>query len=44
VLPFPATPSGSKAGPTIADSVYSPKKPVRRLAHDPSTTLKAAKT
>lgn len=30
-LPFPPTPSGSKAGPTIAQSVYSPKKPVSRL-------------
>lgn len=30
-LPFPPTPSGSKAGPTIADSVYAPKKPVRHL-------------
>jgi arylsulfatase A-like enzyme len=30
-LPFPPTLSGSKAGPTIAQSVYSPKKPVSRL-------------
>jgi arylsulfatase len=30
-LPFPPTPSGSKAGPTIAQSVYSPMKPVSRL-------------
>ena len=30
-LPFPPTPSGSTAGPTIADSVYSAKKPVRHL-------------
>ncbi|MBP9593079.1 MAG: arylsulfatase [Steroidobacteraceae bacterium] len=31
-LPFPDPPSASKAGPTIAESVYSPAKPVRRLA------------
>jgi arylsulfatase len=30
-LPFPATPSGSKAGPTIAQSAYSPRKPINRL-------------
>ena len=30
-LPFPPTPSSSKAGPTIAQSVYSPSKPVSRL-------------
>lgn len=30
-LPFPPTPSGSKAGPTIAQSAYSPKKAVSRL-------------
>jgi arylsulfatase len=30
-LPFPAAPSGSKAGPTIGQSVYSPSKPVNRL-------------
>jgi arylsulfatase len=30
-LPFPPTPSGSKAGPTIAQSVYAPKKPVSHL-------------
>lgn len=30
-LPFPQAPSGSKAGPTIAQSTYSPQKPVRRL-------------
>jgi arylsulfatase len=33
-LPFPAQPSGSKAGPTIKESVYSPAKPVQRLAAD----------
>lgn len=33
-VPFPPTPSGSKAGPTIAESVYSPAKPVRRLPDD----------
>jgi arylsulfatase len=31
VLPFPAQPSGSKAAPTIAESVYSPAKPVQHL-------------
>lgn len=30
-LPFPPKASGSKAGPTIAQSVYSPKKDVSRL-------------
>ncbi|UTF58945.1 arylsulfatase [Gilvimarinus sp. DA14] len=30
-LPFSPTPSGSKAGPTIADSVYSPQKPKQHL-------------
>jgi arylsulfatase len=30
-LPFPPTPSGSKAGPTIAESVYSPKPAASRL-------------
>jgi len=30
-LPFPAMPSSSKAGPTIAESVYSPAKPVDHL-------------
>ena len=30
-LPFPPKTSGSKAGPTIAQSVYSPKKDVSRL-------------
>ncbi len=33
-LPFPAPPSGSKAGPTIAQSVYSPSKPVGHLPAD----------
>jgi arylsulfatase len=31
-LPFPAQPSASRAGPTIASSVYSPAKPAQRLA------------
>ncbi|MGH8203531.1 MAG: arylsulfatase [Steroidobacteraceae bacterium] len=30
-LPFPVQPSSSKAGPTIAESVYSPAKPASRL-------------
>ena len=30
-LPFPQAPSGSKAGPTIAQSKYSPQKPAPRL-------------
>src|SRR5690606_28447356 len=30
-LPFPAAPSGSTAGPTIAESNYAPKPPARRL-------------
>jgi arylsulfatase len=30
-LPFPAPPSPSKAGPTIAESVYKPAKPVTHL-------------
>ena len=30
-LPFPSAPSGSKAGPTLAQSVYSPNKPVSHL-------------
>ena len=30
-LPFPATPSGSTAGPTIAQSRYAPNKPVSHL-------------
>lgn len=30
-LPFPATPSGGKTGPTIKESVYVPRKPVQRL-------------
>lgn len=33
-LPFPEPPSGSKAGPTLAESVYSPAKPVERLPAD----------
>ena len=39
-LPFPPTPSGSKAGPTIAQSVYSPKKAVSRLpANSPNVLI-----
>jgi arylsulfatase len=38
-LPFPAMPSSSKAGPTIAQSVYSPAKPVRRLPADAPNVL-----
>jgi arylsulfatase A-like enzyme len=30
-LPFQPTPSGSKAGPTLAQSVYSPSKPISHL-------------
>ena len=30
-LPFPPTPSGGKAGPTIATSTYAPNKPVNHL-------------
>lgn len=33
-LPFPPLPSGSKAGPTVGQSVYSPKRPVDRLPAD----------
>jgi len=33
-LPFPATPSGSTAGPTIAESTYSPRPPQSHLAAD----------
>lgn len=38
-LPFPATPSGSKAGPTIAESVYSPTRPASRLPADSPNIL-----
>lgn len=38
-LPFPPTPSGSKAGPTIATSNYSPAKSVRHLADDAPNIL-----
>ncbi|MEX1039360.1 MAG: arylsulfatase [Pirellulaceae bacterium] len=38
-LPFPPTPSGSQAGPTIADSVYKPAIPVRHLAADAPNVL-----
>ena len=30
-LPFPPTRSGSKAGPTLSQTVYSPNKPVSHL-------------
>ena len=33
-LPFPPTPSGSKAGPTIAESTYSPLPPQSHLPAD----------
>jgi arylsulfatase len=33
-LPFPEPRSSSKAGPTIAESVYSPAKPARRIPAD----------
>lgn len=33
-LPFPAPPSGSKAGPTIAQSAYTPAKPIQHLSPD----------
>jgi arylsulfatase len=39
ILPFPAQPSGSKAGPTIAASQYSPAKPVQHLAADAPNIL-----
>jgi arylsulfatase len=38
-LPFPDPPSGSKAGPTIAESVYSPAKPTPRLRADAPNVL-----
>lgn len=38
-LPFPPPPSSSKAGPTIAQSVYKPEKPVRRLPADAPNVL-----
>ncbi|TXL70556.1 arylsulfatase [Vineibacter terrae] len=38
-LPFPPVPSGSKAGPTIAQSVYAPAKPVDRLPADAPNVL-----
>jgi arylsulfatase len=38
-LPFPPVPSGSKAGPTIAQSVYTPAKPVPRLPADAPNVL-----
>ena len=38
-LPFPATLSGSKAGPTIAQSVYAPNKAARRLPTDAPNIL-----
>ncbi len=38
-LPFPSAPSASKAGPTIAQSVYAPAKPVARLPADAPNVL-----
>jgi arylsulfatase len=38
-LPFPAMPSASKAAPTIAESVYSPAKPVQRVSADAPNIL-----
>lgn len=39
ILPFPASPSGSKAGPTIKESIYAPAKPARHLAGDAPNVL-----
>lgn len=38
-LPFPPTPSGSKAGPTIADSTYSPLPSQSHLPADAPNIL-----
>jgi arylsulfatase len=38
-LPFPPTPSGSKAGPSIAESIYKPEKPVHHLPADVPNVL-----
>ena len=38
-LPFPRTPSGSKAGRTIAESIYSPQPTPRRLPADAPNIL-----
>lgn len=38
-LPFPAAASGSKAGPTIAQSKYAPRPPVQHLAKDAPNVL-----
>ncbi len=38
-LPFPPPPSPSTAGPTIAQSVYKPDEPVRRLPADVPNVL-----
>lgn len=38
-LPFPQPPSGSKAGATIADSVYSPNPPASHLPDDAPNVL-----
>lgn len=38
-LPFPDPPSPSKAGPTIAESVYKPAKPVHHLPADAPNVL-----
>ncbi|MCY4727063.1 arylsulfatase [Nocardioides sp. STR2] len=39
VLPFPPTPSASRAGRTMQDSVYEPRAPERRLAPDAPNIL-----
>lgn len=39
VLPFPPTPSGSIAGRTMQESVYSPRPPERRLPADAPNIL-----
>ncbi|HEX5788277.1 MAG TPA: arylsulfatase, partial [Woeseiaceae bacterium] len=38
-LPFPPAPSGSKAGPTIAESVYAPAKAASHLPSDAPNIL-----
>ena len=38
-LPFPDPPSSSKAGPTIAESKYSPQQPAQRLKQDAPNIL-----
>lgn len=39
VLPFPAQPSGSTAGPTIAESTYAPNAPATYLPDDAPNVL-----